>query len=121
MKKLLFLLVLIFTVGGLLAEVAPGENILINGVFDADEIDQATGLPTQNPTFWSATGALKNISFSLKNAPAGKGIVKFEAPDGLTSPEVTMRQMDLTLVPGGKYRISALRIFILPVSGVSVK
>ncbi len=123
MKKLLFLLALIFTVGVLRAEVAPGENILINGVFDADEIDQTTGLPTQSPTFWNATGALKNISFSLKNAPAGKGVVKFEAPEGLTSPEVTMRQMDMTLVPGGKYRISAMvktKGFKSPHSGITV-
>ena len=90
------------------AEVAPGENLLVNGEFASDDIDQQTGLDVKSPTFWSATGATKNVSFSLKDVPAGKGIVKLAAPKGETSPEATMRQMDLTLVPRGKYRISAM-------------
>ena len=119
MKKLLLLCSLFLGLALLHAAVAPGENLLVNGEFASEDFDPQSGLTTKAPTFWGPTGSIRNLSFSSRNVPAGKGIVKFSAPKGEISPEVTLRQMDLTLVPGAKYRISAM-VKIREISNVPV-
>ena len=100
MKKILFFCSLFLGIALLQAAVAPGENILINGEFAMEDVNQLTGLDMKSPQFWGPTGATQNINILEKNVPAGKRIVQFAAPAGGKSDEVTLRQMDMTLVPG---------------------
>ena len=108
MKKFLFICSFLLGITLLQAAVTPGENILVNGEFAMEDINQLTGLDMKSPQFWGPTGATQNINILDKNVPAGKRIVQFIAPTGGKSDEVTLRQMDMTLVPGGKYRITAM-------------
>ncbi|MBP5638365.1 MAG: carbohydrate binding domain-containing protein [Victivallales bacterium] len=108
MKKLLIICVLFIGLVSLKASVAPGENLLINGIFNAEAIDQVTGLSPRYPDHWNPTGAVKYLNYSRTGGPNGMGAISFSATDGINGSEVTLRQQDITLVPGEKYRISAM-------------
>ena len=78
------------------AAVKPGENLLLNGTFEADQADF--------PPFWAANNRSKPC---LKWNPGG-------GPNGLPCitvvgskcPDIRLRQFGLNLVAGGLYRLS---------------
>lgn len=74
------------------------ENLLIDGSFDAEQADF--------PEFWSASSA-RDVVYDRHGGPGGQtasiGLLGTEAG----SKTVSVRQHDLTLVPGEPYKISA--------------
>ena len=73
------------------------ENLLIDGSFDADQVEF--------PEFWSAFSA-RDVSYDRVGGPGGKndsiGLLGKDAG----AKTVSVRQQDLTLVPGEPYKIS---------------
>ena len=95
------------------AAVEPGENIVLNGAFEADQ--------ASSPPFWNV-GKPEKVSWKPSGGPDGKPYMSISS-DERDSAETTIRQYGLRLVEGGKYRISAyVRTKALSVgySGVSV-
>ncbi len=82
----------------LVAAVAPGENLLINGTFEAEQVDF--------PEFWSPSSA-KSVSFLRTGGPEGKKAAVVLKGDVSASDEASARQQGLTLVAGGTYKLSA--------------
>jgi len=80
------------------AAVAAGENLLINGTFDAEQVDF--------PEFWSPSSA-KTVSFLRTGGPEGKKAAIVLRGDGSASGDASARQQGLTLVAGGTYKLSA--------------
>ena len=86
----------VFSAGFTIAAVKPGENLLLNGRLEADQVDF--------PPFWKSNSQSKDY---LKWHPGG-------GPDGLPyisvlgqkAPDVRMRQYGLNLISNGLYRIS---------------
>ena len=83
--------------GVCLAAVEPGENIVLNGAFEADQ--------ASSPPFWNM-GRPEKVSWKPSGGPDGKPYVSI-ASDEHDPAEATIRQYGLRLVEGGKYRISA--------------
>ena len=80
----------------------PAKNLLLNGKFEADQVDV--------PTYWrssDAEGALKILSCRPSGGPNGIPSVRFFNKPGSKLQSITLRQYDLTLVKGGRYRLSA--------------
>jgi len=77
------------------ASVAVGENILINGALEADQLDFPQGWMTKRPS-WSPTGG-----------PNGMPCVTFVHDDERSLGEQEMKQSGIYLSPKGQYRISA--------------
>ena len=96
MTKTNLLLVVAFAASSVVAAVKPGENLLLNGRLEADQVDF--------PPFWKSNSQSKDY---LKWHPGG-------GPDGLPyiavlgqkAPDVRMRQYGLNLISNGLYRIS---------------
>ncbi len=78
--------------------VAEGENLLINGGFDAEQLDF--------PEFWSPSPA-KYVSYHRTGGPEGKKASVVLRSDGTVPGTVSLRQQGLTLVPGETYKLSA--------------
>lgn len=77
--------------------VAEGENLLINGGFDAEQVDF--------PEFWSPTPA-KSVIYDRVGGPEGKKpSVKLKGSGA--SGTVSLRQQGMTLVAGETYKLSA--------------
>ena len=95
-RRDLVILAATFVAASALAAVKPGENLLLNGRLEADQVDF--------PPFWKPNSrSLPHVKWH----PSG-------GPDGLpylslldTSPDVRVRQYGLNLVSNGHYRISA--------------
>ena len=79
------------------AAVEAGENIVLNGAFEADQ--------ASSPPFWNV-GKPEKVSWKPSGGPNGKPYMSISS-DGRESGETTIRQYGLRLVEGGKYRISA--------------
>ena len=79
------------------AQVKPGENLLVNGKFDADQEDF--------PPFW-ANQAGRYLSYNSSGGPNGIPSIKMTSPEP-SNTESTFRQYDLELVAGETYRVSA--------------
>ena len=80
------------------AAVAPGENLLINGTFEAEQVEF--------PEFWSPSSA-KTVSFLRTGGPEGKRAAVVLKGDASATEEASARQQGLTLVGGGTYKLSA--------------
>ena len=80
-----------------IAQVKPGDNLLVNGKFDADQEDF--------PPFW-ANQASRYLSYNPSGGPNGLPSVKLASAEP-SNTESTFRQYDLELVPGETYRVSA--------------
>ena len=82
------------------AKVAPGENILRNGVLDCDQLDV--------PPFWNRSQNLvpdENLRCLPSGGPGGKPSVRIvQNGDPIL---FTLRQLGMKLVPGARYRLSA--------------
>ena len=79
------------------AAVAEGENLLINGTFEAEH---------EFPEFWTPSN-MKQVRFLRTGGPEGKmaAVVLDAGTEG--SDSLSVRQQGLQLVPGGTYRFSA--------------
>ena len=97
MKPFLALLGLALLSSSLEGAVAEGENLLINGTFDAEQVDF--------PEFWSRSSA-KNVVYDRVGGPEGKKPSVVLKSDG-KSGTVSLRQQGLTLVAGETYKLSA--------------
>jgi len=75
-----------------------GENLLLNGTFDAEQVDF--------PEFWSR-GSAKAVFFERTGGPEGKKAAVTLRGSGAGSGAANARQQGLTLVPGGTYKLSA--------------
>ncbi|MBN2449847.1 MAG: hypothetical protein JXR77_05625 [Lentisphaeria bacterium] len=97
MLKRLSPCVLLVSAGMALAAVKPGENLLINGAFEAEQLDF--------PMFWQKTG--ERTAFDATGGPGNTGAVVFSNPEGAAGVRATCRQHDQQIVAGETYRISA--------------
>jgi len=98
MKKALVLLSVAFLSTSVNASVAVGENLLINGTFDAEQVDF--------PEFWNPSSS-KTVLFLRTGGPEGKKAAIVLRGDGSVSSDSSARQQGLMLVAGGTYRLSA--------------
>ncbi len=78
------------------AAASEGENLLVNGTFVADQ--------AEFPEFWSRSST-ENIVYESSGGPDGKGSVGLRGA-GASTGTVSVRQQDLTLVPGETYKLS---------------
>ena len=84
------------------AASAFAENLLLNGQFEADQVDV--------PTYWRSSdpeNLLGVLSCKAAGGPEGKPSVRFFNRPGGKAKTFTLRQYDLTLVKDGRYRIAA--------------
>ncbi len=91
------LTILILCAGAVGATVAPGENLLINGAFEAEQLSF--------PMFWQKDGA--NTGFDPTAGPGNTGAVVFSNPDGAAGVRSSCRQHDQQIVAGETYKMSA--------------
>ncbi len=98
MKPFLALLGIAILSSSLEGAVAEGENLLINGGFDAEEVDF--------PEFWNPSSA-KNVIYRRDGGPKGKKPSIVLKSDGATPGTVSLRQQGMTLVAGETYKLSA--------------
>ena len=78
--------------------VAEGENLLINGVFDCEQVDL--------PAFWSASSG-QQVACHRAGGPGGRLASVVLHADGSVPGTVSMRQQGLILVAGETYKLSA--------------
>jgi len=98
MKKILVLLGIAVLSNPLNASVTQGENLLLNGTFEAEQVDF--------PEFWSPSSS-KNVFFLRTGGPEGKQAAITLKSDGTAPTEASARQQGMTLVAGGTYKLSA--------------
>jgi len=91
MKKVFVLLSVAFLAAATHAAVAAGENLLVNGSFDAEQVDF--------PEFWSPSSS-KNVLFLRTGGPEGKKAALVLKNDGAAPGEASVRQQGMTLVAG---------------------
>ena len=99
MKPFLALLGIAILTSSLEGAVAEGENLLINGGFDAEEVDF--------PEFWSPSST-KSVIYSRVGGPGGKKPSIVLKSDGATAGTVSLRQQGMTLVAGETYKLYGL-------------
>lgn len=80
------------------AGVAEGENLLVNGDFDAEQVDF--------PEFWSPSSA-RDVVYLRTGGPEGRKPAVGLRGDGTTPGTASIRQQGLVLVEGGTYKLSA--------------
>ena len=97
MLKGLLSFVLFVSAGVAFAAVKPGENILINGAFEAEQLDF--------PMFWQKGGG--QTGFDPTGGPGNTGAVVFSNPEGLEGVRSSCRQHDQHIIAGETYKISA--------------
>jgi hypothetical protein len=97
MLKASLLSVLILSVSIGLAAVKPGENLLINGAFEAEQLSF--------PMFWEKGGS--NTGYDPTGGPGNTGALVFSNPDGLKGISSTCRQHDQRIIAGETYKMSA--------------
>ncbi|MDA3926070.1 MAG: hypothetical protein PF904_15340 [Kiritimatiellae bacterium] len=78
------------------AAVKPGENILINGAFEAEQLDF--------PMFWQKGGS--QTGFDPTGGPGNTGAVIFDNKDCAEGIKSTCRQYDQQIIAGETYKIS---------------
>lgn len=98
MKRLLALWGIIVLSSSVYGAVTEGENLLINGSFDAEQVDF--------PEFWSASSS-KNVFYRRVGGPEGKKPAIVLKGDGTKLGSVSARQEGMILVAGETYRLSA--------------
>lgn len=97
MLKRLVVSILLIWASVVIAAVKPGENLLINGVFEAEQLDF--------PAFWQKGG--DHTGFNPTGGPGGSGAVVFSNPGALEGVASNCRQHDMQIVAGETYRLSA--------------
>ncbi|MCQ2396823.1 MAG: hypothetical protein MJ106_03895 [Lentisphaeria bacterium] len=84
----------------LFGAVAPGTNILANGELKTDRTDTP-------PLYWGATEQTGNVEFCLSGGPEDKPYIRFSSTSADKPATTTYRQLDLKLVAGEPYKLSA--------------
>ncbi len=97
MVRALVVSVLLVWVSVVIAAVKPGENLLINGAFESEQLDF--------PAFWEKGG--DRTGFNPTGGPGGSGAVVFGNPEALEGIRSTCRQHDLQIIAGETYKMSA--------------
>ncbi len=82
-----------------LAAVAEGENLLLNGGFDAEQV--------AFPEFWTPSSSTKGVVYQRAGGPAGNKPAVVLQGDAEGTARVSVRQQGLTLVAGETYKFSA--------------
>jgi hypothetical protein len=98
MKRFLALFCVAILTPCVRAAVAEGENLLINGSFDAEQV--------AFPEFWSPSSS-RNVSYQRVGGPEGKKASIVLHSEGTTPGEANARQQGMTLVAGETYKLSA--------------
>jgi hypothetical protein len=98
MKRFLALVVLAVLSLPARAAVVEGENLLVNGSFDAEQV--------AFPEFWSPSSSIKGVAYLRTGGPAGKKPAVALQGDGSKSGTVSIRQQGMTLVAGETYKLS---------------
>lgn len=93
------------------AAVPIGENILVNGALEADQVDFPQGW-----TFFPTS--MIRPDYHPSGGPSGMPCITFAHTGGTPSGERTMRQYGFALASGGTYRISA---WVRPSAGFKAK
>jgi len=97
MKNLFSLWTRALLASGGQAVVEAGENLILNGAFEAEQIEF--------PEFWSASST-KNVVFLRTGGPEGKKAAIGLTSDGSVFGTVSVRQQGMTLLAGGTYKLS---------------
>ena len=97
MKRFLALLGIAILSSSVEAAVTEGENLLINGGFDAEQVDF--------PEFWSPSST-RNVVYHRAGGPEGKKACIVLQSDGATPGAVSARQQGMVLAAGETYRLS---------------
>ncbi len=97
MLKRLVVPILLIWASVAIAAVKPGENLLVNGAFESEQLNF--------PPFWQKGG--DHTGFNPTGGPGGSGAVIFGNPDGEADAASNCRQYDLQIVAGETYRLSA--------------
>ena len=98
MKPLLVLLGIASFLSCVEGAVVPGENLLLNGGFDAEQVDF--------PEFWSPSSS-RDVIYCRSGGPEGKKASLVLKSDGTTPGTVSARQQGMTLAAGETYKLSA--------------
>ena len=97
-KKLSFwAVVVLFSALAASAAVAPGENLILNGNFEAEQLEF--------PQFWEQ-GSKSMVSYNPTGGPDSSPAIIFSNPEQLKG-VATVRQFGLRLVAGETYKMSA--------------
>ncbi len=80
-----------------LGQVAPGENLILNGALEADQVEF--------PVFWTRN-SVERVSYHASGGPGGRPYITLLGKEGEAN-EITARQPGLKLVAGEKYKMSA--------------
>lgn len=97
MLKKLVLSVALVSTSVACAAVKPGQSILINGAFEAEQLDF--------PMFWQKGG--RQTGFNPTGGPGNTGAVVFSNLDGTEGVNGSCRQHDQQILAGETYKISA--------------
>ncbi|MCX7009133.1 MAG: hypothetical protein NTY53_18115 [Kiritimatiellaeota bacterium] len=81
------------------AAMAEGENLLVNGSFDAEQV--------AFPEFWSPSSSLKGVAYLRTGGPEGRKPAIVLQGEGSKAGQVSVRQQGMTLVAGETYKLSA--------------
>ncbi len=81
------------------AAVTEGENLLINGSFDAEQV--------AFPEFWTPSSSTKGVVYQRTGGPAGRKPAIVLRGDGGAARQVSVRQQGMVLVAGETYKLSA--------------
>jgi len=80
------------------AAVTEGENLLVNGSFEAEQV--------AFPEFWTPSSSTKGVVYQRTGGPAGRKPAIVLHGDGDATAHVSVRQQGLTLVAGETYKLS---------------
>ena len=97
MKQFMVFLCIAILSSPAIAAVTEGENLLINGGFDAEQVDF--------PEFWSPSSS-KHVLYERAGGPQGKKAAIVFKSDGVFSGIMYVRQQGMVLVSGEKYKLS---------------
>ena len=97
MLKRLVLFIAVVSASVVCAAVKPGQNILINGAFEAEQLDF--------PMFWHKGGS--QTGYDPTGGPGNTGAVVFSNPEGRKGVRSTCRQHDQQIIAGETYKMSA--------------
>jgi len=89
--------ILLLCASVVVAEVEPGENLLINGAFETEQLGF--------PIFWQKGG--DHTGYDPTGGPGDAGAVVFSNPEGLEGARSTCRQHDQQIIADETYKISA--------------
>lgn len=82
-----------------LAAVGEGENLLVNGTLDAEQV--------AFPEFWTPSTSTQGVVYQRAGGPGGRKPAIVLQGDGNSKGQVSVRQQGMVLVAGETYKLSA--------------